>query len=453
MKVIEKNQIIPLSITALSNQGSGIGRYEGMVVFVPNSAPGDQLEVKITHVQKNHAFGAVKKILTPSQDREENTCPSYPACGGCSLRHIRYEAECEAKHGFIQENLARIGGLTPQLDSFLPSPVQQRYRNKVQLPVRNIGGKTVTGFFAPRSHDLIPMEDCLLQPEIFSLLSRELCQFMDQYSIPAYDEVQHTGLVRHLYLRYGESTGEIMASVVINGRELPHWEELLQRFLRCTNTLTTLLLNHNTKKTNVITSYDNTVLYGKGTITDTMLGTQLELSPDSFYQINYQATEKLYQQAREYANPTKEDVLLDLYCGVGSIGLTMAKEVKELIGVEIVPEAVDNATQNALRNGITNARFITADAGKASNQLRAEGLRPTIIIVDPPRKGVEETALQAMVEMNPDKIIYISCNSATLARDCKYLAEQGYEITAGRGVDLFPRTPHVESVLRLEKRK
>lgn len=451
MEQLKRNQRISLTIDDISHQGSGVGRYNGQVVFVPATAVGDTVQAKIVHTRKNLAYGIVEELQTPSPDRVENDCPSYPACGGCSLRHLRYRVECEYKEQIVKDNLQRIGNLTPALHPLLPSPVVDRYRNKVQLPIEKVGDTTRFGFYAPRSHDVIPMEDCLLQPELFSLLARELCRFMDDYNISAYDETTHSGLVRHLYLRQAGESGRIMAVVVINGEELPHWRELLDRWMGQTAHLSTVLINHNSRNTNVVLGKRNTILYGEGILVDRLLGIELELSPDSFYQINYAATQHLYRQAISYAAPRPSDILLDLYCGVGSIGLTMASMVKELIGVEIVPEAVENASRNAKRNKIENARFICADATQAAVQLAKEGLSPTIVVVDPPRKGVDQQALEAIVAMAPEKLVYISCNSATLARDCKYLAEQGYHIRKGRGVDLFPRTPHVESVMLLER--
>ncbi|MFV0400077.1 MAG: 23S rRNA (uracil(1939)-C(5))-methyltransferase RlmD [Oscillospiraceae bacterium] len=451
MDNIKKNQSVWLEITGLTQEGMGVGRMDGIVVFVPMTAPGDRVRAKIVKVAKNHAYGIVEKLERPSADREKNRCPAFGRCGGCSLRHISYEAECREKEGFVRENLRRIGGIEPPLEPILPSPRQERYRNKAQFPVREENGRIRTGFFAPRSHRLIPVEDCLLQPEEFAGITRIFCDFMEEHGITAYEEETHTGLVRTLYLRKAEATSQLMVTVIVNGDTLPHWAELNERLREEFPGFATLVLDSNTSRTNVLTGGREKTLWGEGKITDVLAGVELSLSPASFYQVNREAAEKLYAQALEYAAPQGGEVLLDLYCGAGSIGLSMAHRVGEVIGVEVVEKAVQDARSNAERNGIANARFLRADAGEAARQLTAEGLTPDIVVLDPPRKGADLATIEAISAMSPGKIVYISCNSATLARDCKLLGERGYKAIKGRAVDLFPRTAHVEAVVLLSK--
>ena len=446
-----KNEEIILDITALSHQGEGIGRYNGMAVFVPMAAVGDRLRVRIVKVLKHMAYGIIREVVSPSESRVKNDCPVFNSCGGCALRHISYEEELRCKEGFVRDNLLRIGKIETEFLPILPSHETGRYRNKAQYPVRLMDGRVKAGFFAPRSHRLIPVEDCLLQPAFFGDLCRILCDFMEKYDIPPYDENDHTGLVRHFYLRHASKTGQLMASVVINGKELPHWQVLLGRLQTCYTGFTTLVLDTNMQKTNVISGGHQTVLSGPGSIVDQICNIEVELSPASFYQVNRDAAEELYRQAAEFAGLRKTDLLLDLYCGAGAIGLSMAHLAGEVIGVEIVPQAVENARANAGRNGIRNARFFCADAGEAARRLGDGGIYPDVVLLDPPRKGADEATLAAIISMKPEKIIYISCNSATLARDCARLSQDGYRVVKARPADLFPRTPHVECVCLLMK--
>jgi 23S rRNA (uracil-5-)-methyltransferase RumA len=443
----EKNDMILLEITALSHEGSGIGRCEdGTAVFVPNSAPGDQLQVRITKRLSRYCYGRIEQIVTPSPARVPPACPAFPRCGGCTLRHIHYDTQLQIKQKWLAENMRRIGGVTLDWEPIIPSPLAERYRNKAQFPVRLVNGEVRTGFFAPRSHRLIPVDDCLLQPAQFSQIARVVCDFLAEYQISPYDEITHRGLVRHLFLRQ-TADGGVLVCLVINGKKLPHWGALWEKLQATGLDIRTLVLNHNTQKTNVITGQKQSILAGAGNLTDTLCGVSLNISPTSFYQVNHAAAELLYAQALQYAAPKATDILLDLYCGTGSIGLSMAGHVGELIGVEIVEAAVEDARENARRAQIHNARFLCADAADAARQLSAQGLRPNIVVLDPPRRGADEATLKSIAAMAPDKLVYISCNSATLARDSKFLAELGYRATRGRAVDLFPQTVHTEAVV------
>ncbi len=448
-----KNDIIELTVTGLTSEGNGVGRAaDGMAVFVPRTAPGDVITATLAKLRPRYAYGILREVRTPSPLRRENDCPVYGRCGGCALRHLSYEAELESKHGWIADSLSRIGKLTPPLGAPLPSPADSRYRNKAQYPIRLIDGKTRTGFFAPRSHRLIPVEDCLLQPAFFARLCRAVCDFADVYGIPSYDEDTHTGLLRHLFLRHAGGTGQTMVCLVINGEYLPGEEALADALAPLCPGALTLCISPHRGRDNAVMGGGVRTVRGNGFIEDTLCGVRLRLSPHSFYQVNRGAAELLYAEAGKYAGLTGRETLLDLYCGAGAIGLSMAERAGQVFGVERVAAAVEDAHANALRNHIGNAEFLHADAGEAAAQLRARGVRPEVVVVDPPRKGVDADALGHIAAMSPERIVYISCDTGTLARDCSILTRLGYDIAGGRGVDLFPRTAHMECVLFLTRR-
>lgn len=449
--MLQKNQIIPLEITDMTHEGSGIGHYKGMAVFVPNSAVGDCLETRILKVNKTHCFGLIEKIITPSPDRILPACPVSRQCGGCVFQHLSYEAELRYKQRFVEQNLRRIGGISLPGEPIEASVQPEYYRNKAQYPIREQNGKLCTGFFAPRSHRVINCEDCRLQPPVFSKLVKIIRQFCEQNHISAYDEKTKTGLLRHIYLRRGAHSQEIMVCLVCNGDSFPQTDSLIQKLQKSVSNLSSVLLNINQENTNVILGQHTKVLFGKPTIQDTMCGLHFDLSPHAFYQVNTISAERLYKIAAQYADLTGEETILDLYCGVGTIGLSMAALAKNIIGVEIVPQAVKNASANAAVNQIKNARFLCGDAGEAAIQLANEKIYPHVVILDPPRKGCDSVTLETVAKMCPERIVYISCNSATLARDCAILLTLGYVTVQYRPVDLFPRTQHVETVCLLTR--
>lgn len=451
--MLKKNQIEEAEITAMSSDGNGIAKIDGMVVFVPYTAVGDKLKIRIVKVQKNYSFGIIEEILQPSPDRVDDHCPVYKKCGGCAFRHISYEAELRHKAEFVQSNLRRLGGLDPVMLPITPSPLVQGYRNKAQYPIREYDGKIEAGFFAKRSHRVISCASCDLQPAFFEQILEYTKQFLEEYHISAYDEQTGKGKVRHLYIRYGEVSGEVMVCLVVNSERLPHAAEYVEGLLKVCPQVVSVVLNINREQNNVILGQKCITLYGKDTIEDTLCDVRFELSPLSFYQVNRQAAEKLYRLAADMAQFEGNELLIDLYCGAGTIGLSMASKVRELIGVEIVPDAVENAKENAKRCGVENARFICADAKEAAAQLAAENLHPDVIVVDPPRKGCDLEVLQAIAAMAPKRLVMISCNSASLARDCKELEALGYHLEKAAPVDLFPRTTHVETVVLLSKLK
>lgn len=453
---LAKNDIITLEITALTNEGSGVGHYKedssdgrGMAVFVPLTAVGDVISCRVVKVLRSYAYGRVEGILTASPDRAEDGCPVYAKCGGCCFRHISYEAELRAKQGFVQDAFTRLGGLSPEFLPIQGSQSPEGYRNKLQMPVAKQDGRTVCGFYSERSHRVIPVEKCALQPELFAEITRFVTEQADRLRISVYNEEKHEGVLRHIYLRRGHYSGEVCLCLVAR-RKVPEFERLAKAAAERFPEITGVVLNINRDRTNVILGEEEQVLFGRAEIKDTMCGVNVEISPKSFYQVNTPAAEALYRQAAEFAQPEGK-LLLDLYCGAGTIGLSMAGKARRLIGAEIVPQAVENARENAERNSVKNAEFICADAGQAAQQLERSGERPDVIILDPPRKGCSEDTLTACAGMQPERIVMISCNAATAARDCKRLAELGYTAAMVRPFDLFPRTSHVECVVLINR--
>lgn len=451
--MLKKNDVIHLNITSAAAEGSGVGKTEdGMAVFVPLSAVGDRLEVRILKVKKSYAFGRIERILSPAAARITPDCPHFAQCGGCVWRHISYEEECRVKQQRVQDAVARIGGIDAPVKPIIASERVLRYRNKAQLPVgTGKNGKPVMGFFAFHSHRIIDCADCALQPACFADVMRITREFLAQTDNDIYDEQTGKGRLRHLYMRLGEVTNELMVCYVVNGNGLKQ-EDLLVRMLReGLPNLKTVLINSNREKTNVILGRKNRTVYGGGVITDKLCGLTFTISPFSFWQVNRAQAERLYAKAREYAALTGAETLLDLYCGTGTIGLSMAKDCKRLIGVEIIADAVRDAEHNATVNSICNARFLCADAPQAAAQLAQEGARPDVVILDPPRKGCGEALVQTIGSMSPDRVVYVSCDPATLARDLQYFAAAGYRTVEVTPVDMFPRTAHVESVALLSK--
>ena len=453
---LQKNQILTLRIERLSSDGSGVAHSaDGEAVFVPGTAPGDEARVRIVKDCGRYAFGILDELLTPSPDRVPVDCPVAGPCGGCSLRHLDYAAELRAKQESVLDAFRRIGGLEVPVLDILPSPEVDRYRNKVQFPVGvDKNGAPCIGFYAGRTHRIVPCPDCKLQPGVLNEIGNALCAFFAQQGIRPYDEQSGKGLVRHIFLRRGVHSGQIMVCLVCTRAKLPHAEQLCTALRKQFPAISTILLNVNAKNTNVILGSENHILYGPGYIEDTLCGVPVRLGPLSFYQVNTLAAERLYGVAAQYAQLTPDDTLLDLYCGMGTIGLSMADQCRGLIGVEIVPEAIESAKANAARMGeavAAKSRFFCADAGQAATQLAAEGLHPDIVMLDPPRKGCDEATLSAVVRMAPRRVVYVSCNPATAARDAAWLEQNGYHAEKVQPVDLFPRTKHVECVIALSK--
>ena len=441
-----KNDEFILEITDVTTDGSGIGKLDGMAVFVPLTAVGDVVRVKALKVKKTYAFGKAVEIITPSKDRIENDCPYFNRCGGCVFRHISYDAELRLKTDKVREALKRIGGV-----DLPPQPIMfsgdLRYRNKAQYPLSEDGK---VGFYAFHSHRIIPCDDCLLQPEIFAKISEAVTEFVKEFNISIYNEEKHTGLLRHLYIRKGQITEEIMVTFVINGDSLPKYDIIIHRLKEiCGEKLKSVVLNINKENTNVILGNKCKTLYGRDYIIDILARVKVRLSALSFYQVNNVMASRLYEKAAEYAKPEGKNIV-DLYCGTGAIGLSMAKRAKSVIGVEIIPEAVKDAEFNAKENGIENARFICGDAKYAAEQLKKESIKPDTVIVDPPRKGCDSEVIKIIAnDFCPQSVVYISCDPATLARDVKIFKDLGYGLLEYTPADLFPRTAHVETVALL----
>ena len=454
----QKNQLVPLRVERLSSDGSGVAHAaDGETVFIPGSAPGDEARVRIVKDCGRYAFGILDELLVPSPDRIPADCPVAGPCGGCSLRHLSYEAELRAKQESVADAFRRIGGLEVPVYSILPSPETDRYRNKVQFPVgRDKTGAPCIGFYAGRTHRIVPCPDCKLQPGVLNEIGNTLCALFAEYHIAPYDEASGKGLVRHIFLRRGVHSGQIMVCLVCTHPGVPHSRELTARLCAQYPEIATVLVNINPKNTNVILGDVTRTLYGPGYIEDTLCGVPVRLGPLSFYQVNTPAAERLYGVAARYAAPSPDDLLLDLYCGMGTIGLSMAAQCRELVGVEIVPEAIESAKANAARMGrdiAAKSRFFCADAGQAAARLAAEVLRPDIVMLDPPRKGCDEATLSAVVQMAPRRVIYVSCNPATAARDAAWMEKNGYRTEKVQPVDLFPRTKHVETVVLMSRVK
>ncbi len=450
--MLKKNDIITTEIIDYSSDGNGVARYENMVIFVPFTAVGDLCEIKILKVLSGYSFGKCEKIISPSAERVSPACLISKQCGGCDFQHISYESEKKAKYNFVKSAFERIAKLDCPVYETRSCDEHSRYRNKAQFPVsRDINGKAVTGFYASRSHRVIPCDDCLLQPVIFNEIAAYTVELMNRYDIKAYSEATRKGVIRHIYLRKAWVTGEIMLCLVATKADFFAKEKLCKALKDKFDEITTIVINVNSMNTNVILGEKNYPVIGDGKITDILCGVEIEISPHSFYQVNHDGAQELYSIAKESLNLTKDDILLDMYCGTGSIGLSMADKVKQLVGVEIVPQAVDNAKINARKMGFDNARFICADAKDAAKQLLEENFLPTAVVVDPPRKGCDEDTLNAIISMNVPKISMISCNHATAARDCKYLAEHGYKVEFVQPYDMFPRTKHIECAILLTK--
>ena len=453
---LQKNQILTLRIERLSSDGSGVAHSpDGETVFVPGAAPGDEADVRIVKDCKRYAFGILDHLRTPSPDRIPVDCAVAGPCGGCSLRHLDYTAELRAKQENVTDAFRRIGGLDVPVLDICPSPEVDRYRNKVQFPVGlDKNGNPCIGFYAGRTHRIVPCPDCKLQPGVLNDIGNALCGFFAENGIQPYNEETGRGLVRHIFLRRGAHSGQIMVCLVCTRPNFPHADALCTRLREQFADIATILLNVNSKNTNVILGTETHTLYGPGYIEDTLCGVPVQLGPLSFYQVNTLAAERLYGIAAQYAQLTPDDLLLDLYCGMGTIGLSMVDHCRELVGVEIVPEAIESAKSNAARMGDAVAAkscFFCADAGQAATRLAAEGLHPDVVMLDPPRKGCDEATLSAVVRMAPRRVVYVSCNPATAARDAAWLENNGYHAEKVQPVDLFPRTKHCEAVLLLSK--
>ena len=442
MSQLEKNQLHTVTITGYSAEGMGIARVDARVVFVHGAVRGEKCIIRILKVLKNIAFARVEEIVERSENRAESDCPNFPACGGCDFRHLTYNEELEAKRMRVQDALQRIGGADIEVKEILGSEETTHYRNKSQFPVSPAGK---VGFYRARSHDVIPTTDCLLLPPQAGTIARAVEEYLREFSVSAYDEKTGKGLLRHIYVRTN-SDGAALVCLIVNGKKLPNEAQLVERIRAACPETIGVVLNMNTKDTNVVLGDTYRTLWGEDTLMDTLCGLTFRLSIPAFYQVNRPQAQRLYEKAMELADLTGNETLLDLYCGAGTITLAMAAKAGKVIGAEIVPEAIENAKENAKRNGITNAEFFCGDAGDIAAKLARDDLKPDVVVVDPPRKGLSEDVIAAIGKMSPERVVYVSCDCATLARDVKIFAEVGYELKTATAVDMFPRTCHVESV-------
>ncbi len=452
--MIQKNQTIRLLVEDITNEGMGVGHVESMAVFVPNTAVGDVIDALIVKVKSSYAYGKCVNIITPSSIRREPMCPRYTRCGGCQLMHINYDAQALQKQKFVYDALVRLGGQSDDLNiDFIPADNDFHYRNKMVYPVgRDKDGHVISGFYAKRSHDIVSLSACPLGMGDDERITQAVLSYMDRFNIEAYDEENHTGYVRRIFIRRGRFSGETMVVVSSKEKTLPKESELAKMIIEADSSVQSIVLNINSKRTNLVLGAENRTIYGKDTISDTLCQNEYEISPHSFFQINPVQTENLYNKAIEYADITKDDTVLDIYCGIGTISLTAARKAKKVIGVEIVEQAIEDAKKNAASNGITNAHFYAGSADKIVPRLIKGGEKPDIVIIDPPRKGSDEITLDTIIKAQPQKIVYVSCNPATLARDIKFLNQGGYTLKKVTAVDMFPNTVHVESVVLLENK-
>ncbi len=437
-----KNALFEADIDGLTSQADGVCRLEGRAVFVPRALPGERWRVRVVKVTKTAVWGRGEALLEPSPHRVGPACPAFGKCGGCACMHMDYEAELAFKLGRVNDALRRIGGLELQAERIIGAERTEGYRNKA---IYNFAPGPVCGFYRPRSHEVIAAPRCLLQPEAFDRAAGALRDWMEKNDVPAYDEAAGTGLVRHLFLR---RTSSDFAACIVSAGPVP--EGAADALRAACPELTGVLLCVNAMPGNVVLDGPVRTLWGRPTVTETLCGASLELSPLTFFQVNTAQAERLYTLAGQYARPAGRTVL-DLYCGAGSIGLAVARDAARLIGSDVVPSAVENARRNAEKNGVANAEYICGDAAEVAKKLADSGLRPDVIVTDPPRKGMDEAVLRAIAGMGPETLVYVSCDPATLARDLKRLAGMGYTAERCTAVDMFPRTAHVETVVQLSK--
>ena len=452
---MQKDDLIRVTIEDLSSDGLGVGHSDGMAFFIKDTVIGDEVEAKIMKMKKTYGYARMTKLLVPSPDRIEACCPVARQCGGCQIQSMSYPAQLRFKENKVRNNLMRIGKFeNPPMEPIIGMDTPFRYRNKAQFPIGySRDGRRIAGFYAGRTHAIIECEDCLLGAEVNQEILETVLSHMEQFQIEPYEEQTGKGLLRHVMTRVGHSTGEIMVCLIVNGTKLPHEEALITALTRIPG-MASITLNTNTEKTNVIMGRKQRLLWGRPYIEDTIGAVRFRISPLSFFQVNPLQTEKLYGKALEYAGLTGEETVWDLYCGIGTISLFLAQRAKKVCGVEIVPAAIEDARKNAALNGFTNAEFFVGKAEEVlPEKYKTEGITADVIVVDPPRKGCEESVLTTMIQMQPKRIVYVSCDSATLARDLKYLCENGYALQKCCPVDMFGNSVHVETVVLLSHKK
>lgn len=450
----KKNDVVTVRIEDMGTDGEGIGKVDGFTLFIKDALIGDVVEAKLMKVKKNYGYARLMNIITSSPDRVEPKCPVYRQCGGCQIQALDYQAQLKYKERKVRGNLERIGGFTDiELEPIIGMENPYYYRNKAQFPVgTDKNGEIVTGFYAGRTHDIIPNTKCYLGAEVNEEILQVVLEYMKKYCVSVYNEITGKGLVRHVLIRTGFTSGEIMVCIVANGKKLPQAEKLVEA-LRRIEGMKSITLNVNEKHTNVILGEEVRLLWGTTYIQDNIGDITYRISPLSFYQVNPVQTRRLYETALEYADLKGEETVWDLYCGIGTISLFLSQKAKKVYGVEIVPQAIEDARENALLNHIENAEFYVGKAEEVLPKLyEKKGIYADVIVVDPPRKGCDEKCLETIVKMQPKRVVYVSCDPATLARDLRYLCNRGYEVKRGRACDMFPMTGHVETVALLTRK-
>ena len=442
-----------VTVTGLTAEGAGVARIDGQAVFVPGTIPGEICRIRIVNIGKACAHGVLIQVEQPSPHRIEPDCPFFGRCGGCDYRFMDYEMELSCKRQRIIDALTRIGGVEISDLPIHGAAETDGYRNKVQFPVQTQNGKTAAGFYQAGTHRVIPVKSCKLQPPCAEAVRAAVLRWMEKNRVSAYDETAHRGCVRHIYLRRGAVSGQLMVCLCANCDSLPKKKQLVAVLTGAVPEVTTIVISYNQKRGNTVLGDRFETLYGEGTIEDTLCGLRFRLSPAAFYQVNHDQAERLYEKAAEFAALTKNDTVLDLYCGTGTITLRLAKQAGKAVGVELVPQAIMDAKRNAERNGIGHAEFYCMDAGEAAAAFAEKGEKPDVIVVDPPRKGISREVISAMLRMSPARLVYVSCDPATLARDVKLLTEGGYRLQSAEAFDLFPRCAHVETVVLMSRIK
>lgn len=448
---VSVDQTVELEITGLNHEGAGVGRCEGYTLFVPQALPGEKIRAKVVHTKKNYGFASLLEVISESPHRVQPPCPVFDRCGGCSLQHLAYAEQLRHKQQIVKDNLLRIGGFPVEGDGAVPvHPTigmsdPWRYRNKAQVPIGEQDGALTGGFYAERSHTIIDIDACLIQHEANDAVVLAVKQIASRLQIPAYDEVKHTGILRHVVAKVGAKTGDVMVVLITTEDFIPERERLIEAIRQQVPAVKSIVQNVNPHRTNVIFGDKTVTLWGDDVIYDYIGPVKFAISARSFYQVNPVQTEILYNKALEYAGLAGEETVIDAYCGIGTISLFLAQKAKHVYGVEIVPEAIADANRNARLNGIENVTFAVGAAEEVIPAWKEEGIRPDVIVVDPPRKGCDEALLSTILQMKPQRVVYVSCNPSTLARDLKVLAEL-YDVKEVQPVDMFPHTDHIESV-------
>lgn len=449
---VQKNEEIHVTFEDLTHDGAGVAKVDGYPIFVKQALPGETAKIKVINTKKNFGFGRLVHIDKESTVRVTPPCPVFTRCGGCQIQHLSYQGQLAYKQKLVQETMARIGGLTDiQVHETIGMEDPWRYRNKSQIPFSEQRGEIVAGFYAERSHQIVDTDTCLIQSSDADTAMNLVKKLAADYGIRAYDDMTHKGQLRHVVIRHAKTTDQLMVVLVTKNDSFPNKKHLIRELKDAFPNLASIAHNVNPKRTNVIFGDTTTILWGEDVIYDEIDGIRFAISPRSFYQVNPDQTKVLYEKALDYAQLTGKENVIDAYCGIGTISLFLAKQAKQVYGVEVVPEAVTDAKENAKLNHIDNAEFYVGEAEKIMPWWKAQGIEADVIVVDPPRKGCDESLLTTMVEMQPERIVYVSCNPATLARDLKILAEKGYEAKEVQPVDMFPQTTHVECVVWLEK--